>query len=286
MNQFKAYIYSINPLDAADGKWDYGLLKETFERHHIEQVVVKEIPKDQRAFVVIPGQGNAGKEELINNQLAKLDRVVLFITGDESARFNVDLISHPNIKIWVQYPHKKHDRYERFFVGVPQHLKQEKPDYPSKDYDIYFSGQMTHQRRKQLGEAIKSLPNTVYKPTKGFAQGDTPKEYYKALSKARIAPAPAGAVVIDSFRFFEAIEMLCLPIGDGRNSQGEVDNYFNYVYNKDLPFITIDDWNKLVEILPDLLSNYPNNMHQVVCWWIKYKRDFGLKIMRQLHEQE
>jgi hypothetical protein len=27
-------------------------------------------------------------------------------------------------------------------------------------------------------------------------------------------------------------------------------------------------------------------MHQVVCWWLKYKRDFGFKVMRQLHEQE
>ena len=48
---------------------------------------------------------------------------------------------------------------------------------------------------------MKSLPNALYRPTKGFAQGDTPKEYYKTLSKAKIAPAPAGAVVVDSFRF-------------------------------------------------------------------------------------
>ena len=133
---------------------------------------------------------------------------------------------------------------------------------------------------------MQTLPNALYKPTKGFAQGDTPKEYYKTLSKAKIAPAPAGAVVVDSFRFFEAIEMLCMPIGDGRNSQGEIDGYFNYVYPKDLPFPIVDNWNELNEMLPDLISNYPNNMHQVVCWWLKYKRDFGFKVMRQLHEQE
>jgi hypothetical protein len=286
MSQPKAYIFSVNPLDAADGKWDYGLLKETFERHHVDQVVVTNIPKNKRAFVVIPGQGNAGKEKLINKELNNLDRVVLFITGDESARFNVDLISHPNIKIWVQYPHKKHEKYQKFFIGVPQHLKAEKPDYPSKDYDVYFGGQVTHQRRKQLGEVMQTLPNALYKPTKGFAQGDTPKEYYKTLSKAKIAPAPAGAVVVDSFRFFEAIEMLCMPVGDGRNSQGEVDSYFNYIYLKDLPFPIVDNWNELNKLLPDLIYNYPNNMHQVVCWWLKYKRDFGFKVMRQLYEQE
>jgi hypothetical protein len=286
MSQYKAYIFSINPLDAADGKWDYGLLKETFERHHIEQIVVKNIPSDERAFVVIPGQGNAGKEQIINKELLNINRVILFITGDESARFNIDLISHPNIEIWIQYPHKKHEKYNRFFIGVPQHLKQEKPDYPSKYYDIYFGGQVTHQRRKQLGEVMEGLSNALYKPTRGFAQGDTPKDYYKTLAGTKVAPAPAGAVVIDSFRFFEAIEMLCMPIGDGRNSKGEIDNYFNYIYPKELPFPVVDNWNEINHILPNLILNYPNNMHRVVCWWLKYKRDFGFKIMRQLHEQE
>ena len=282
----KAYLYSINPLDSADGKWDYELLRSTFERNGIEQLTVDSIPEEERCFVVIPGQGNAGKEKLISKNLQNSKRVVLFITGDESARFNVDEIVHPNISIWIQYPHKKHDKYNKFFVGVPQHLKENLPNYPIKEYDVYFGGQVTHQRRKQLGEVMQTLPNALYKPTKGFAQGDTPKEYYKTLSKAKIAPAPAGAVVVDSFRFFEAIEMLCMPVGDGRNSQAEVDSYFNYIYLKDLPFPIVDNWNELNKLLPDLIYNYPNNMHQVVCWWLKYKRDFGFKVMRQLYEQE
>ena len=62
----KAYMYSTNPLDSANGKWDYGLLKETFEKHNVEQSVVDSIPQADRPFVVIPGQGNAGAEEKIN----------------------------------------------------------------------------------------------------------------------------------------------------------------------------------------------------------------------------
>ena len=105
-----AYIYSIDPLDAADGKWDYGLLKETFEKNNVKQLVVKKIPKTERGFVIIPGQGNAGKEKEISNQLKNLDRAVLFITGDESAYFNVDKIDHPNISIWIQYPQLQHKK--------------------------------------------------------------------------------------------------------------------------------------------------------------------------------
>jgi hypothetical protein len=286
MSQSKAYIYSINPLDAADGKWDYGLLKETFEKNNVEQIVVKKIPKTDRGFVVIPGQGNAGKEYVISNQLKNLDRAVLFITGDECGLFDVDKIEHPNISIWVQYAHKKHEKYNKFFIGVPQHLENNLPDYPVKEYDVYFGGQITHQRRQQLAEVMQKIPNALYKPTEGFAQGEQPKDYYRTLSKARVAPAPAGAQVIDTFRFFEAIEMLALPVGDLIDSKGEMIDYFNYVYPAGIPIKKVENWKNLNKILPSLIDNYPNNMHQVVCWWIKYKRDFSLKIMRDLYEQK
>lgn len=286
MNQPKAYIYSTNPLDSADGKWDYGLLKETFNKNNIEQLVVKEIPKSDRGFVVIPGQGNAGKERAISKQLQNLNRAVLFITGDECALFDVDKIDHPNISIWVQYAHAQHEKYNKFFIGVPQHLENNLPDYPIKKYDVYFGGQITHQRRQQLSEVMPNLPNALYKPTRGFAQGEQPKDYYRSMASARIAPCPAGAQVIDTFRFFEAIEMLALPVGDLIDSNGEMIDYFNFVSPAKMPIKKVNDWNKLNSLIPDLLDQYPNNMHQVVCWWLKYKRDFSLKIMRELHEQK
>ena len=169
---------------------------------------------------------------------------------------------------------------------MPQHLKSNLPDYPIKEYDIYFGGQITHQRRKQLSHVMPNLPNALYKPTEGFAQGEQPKDYYRTLSKAKVAPAPAGAQVIDTFRFFEAIEMLALPVGDLVNSKGEMIDYFSYVYPGEIPIQKVFDWTKLIKLLPSLINNYPNNMHQVVCWWIKYKRDLSLRIMRDLYEQK
>jgi len=282
-NSKTAYIYSVNPLDSANGKWDYGLLNEIFEKNNVDQIVVDNIPKADRAFVVIPGGGNAGKEKIISEQISNIDRVVLFITGDESGLFNVDSISHPNISIWIQYPQKKHSKYNRFFVGVPQHLKKDLPDYPQKIYDVFFSGQITHSRRRQLAEVMPSIPNSLYNPTRGFAQGYEPKEYYQNMSLSRIAPCPAGAVVVDSFRFFEAIELLCLPIGDLIDSQNNQFDFFQYVAGINL-IKKVSDWNTLPQILPEILNEYPNNMHQIVCWWIKYKRDLGIKIMGSLYE--
>lgn len=286
MSQSKCYLYSFNKNDCASDKWDYGLLKEIFDKYEIDQVKVTSIPKADRGFVVVPGPQNLGHEEDLNKQIQKLSRVVLFITGDEEGKFDITKIDHPNISIWIQYPHEKHKDYNKFFIGVPQHLKSNLPDYPIKEYDIYFGGQITHQRRKQLSHVMPNLPNALYKPTEGFAQGEQPKDYYRTLSKAKVAPAPAGAQVIDTFRFFEAIEMLALPIGDLVNSKGEMIDYFSYVYPGEIPIQKVFDWSKLIKLLPSLINNYPNNMHQVVCWWIKYKRDLSLRIMRDLYEQK
>jgi hypothetical protein len=283
-----AYIYSISPLYSADEKWDYGLLQETFKKNNVDQIRIIQkfdlIPKTERAFVVLSGSENSGKEKIISKQLQNINKVVLFITGDECALFSPEKIEHPNISIWIQYAHPKHKKYNKFFLGAPKHLKDNLPDYPIKQYDVYFGGQITHQRRQELSDVMPNLPNALYKPTKGFAQGEQPKAYYKSLSSAKVAPCPAGASVIDTFRFFETIEMLSLPIGDLIDSSGNMIDYFNFVFPEKMPIEKVDDWNKLHSLIPDLVKEYPNNMHQVVCWWIKYKRDFSIKVMRDLYE--
>ena len=52
----------------------------------------------------------------------------------------------------------------------------------------------------------------------------------------------------------------------------------------EIPIEKVKNWNQLQEMIPSLINNYPNNMHQVVCWWLKYKRDFSTNIMRDLYE--
>ena len=280
----KAYLYSFDKKDCAADKWDYGLLKEIFDKYEVDQIKVTSIPQEDRGFVVVPGPQNLGHEEDVNKEIQNLSRVVLFITGDEEGRFDIDKISHPNIEIWIQCPHQKHKKYNKLPIGVPQHMNKFIPEYPSKDNDLYFGGQITHSRRQQLAKAIQTMPNALFKPTAGFAQGDKPEEYYRILSSAKIAPAPSGAVVIDSFRFFEAIEMLCLPIADRIDSNGNSLDFYNYVFGYDIPVTHVSNWSELHKLTPELLNQYPKNMHKVVTWWIKYKRDLGIKIMRQVNE--
>jgi hypothetical protein len=283
MNQSKCYLYSFNEDDCAADKWDYGLLKEVFDKYEVDQIKVNSIPKVDRGFVVVPGPQNLGHEEDVNTQIQNISRLVLFITGDEEGKFDITKINHSNAEIWIQYPHEKHKDYNKLPIGVPQHLKKFVPEYPSKDNDLYFGGQITHPRRQQLAKAIRNMPNALFKPTAGFAQGDKPVEYYRTLASAKIAPAPSGAIVIDSFRFFEAIEMLCLPIADRIDSNGKNLDFYNYLFGYDIPVAYVSNWFELHKLTPELLNQYPQNMHKVVAWWIKYKRDLGIKIMRQVN---
>lgn len=284
MSQPNAYLYSVKQEDCAADKWDYGLLKQFFNKNNIKPDRVATLPNTNRAFVVIPGPQNVGFEDQISEELNKINRVVLFITGDESATFNVDKINHNNIEIWIQYPHRRHSQYNKLALGVPQHLSNNLPEYQDKSYDVFFSGQITHQRRQELATVMPDIPNSFYNPTTGFAKGLNPKSYYDKMFLSKIVPCPSGAEVIDSFRFYEAIEMLCLPIGDKINPKGINTDFFNFVFEDKHSIRSIENWQHLHNLLPHLLDIYQSEMHQIVCWWIKYKRDLFIKLMRQINE--
>ena len=278
--------YSLAPKGKGfpDDKWDFGFLQEAFTRNNIEVIKVNKIPPTDRAFVVAPGFEWTGLEEKLNRNLNNIGRVVLFITADELGVFGVEKIVHPNIEIWIQYPYPRHAGYNKLPLGVPNHKDDVIPDYPTKTIDIYFSGQVTHPRRQELAQALPNIPDSVYRLTEGFTQGETPTQYYKLLSSARFAPAPAGSATIDSFRFYEGLEMLALPIADRISSVGEDYGFWEILFN-DMPIEQISNWNRLRSFTKKLENNYPANMHRAVSWWIKQKRDFAYKIMEQINER-
>jgi hypothetical protein len=278
-----AYLYSVKQEDCAADKWDYGLLKQFFNKNKIKPDRVTTLPNVDRAFVVVPGPQNVDFEDQISEELSKIGRVVLFITGDESATFKVDKIKHENIEIWIQYPHRKHSQYNKLALGVPRDLHKHLPEYQDKVYDVSFSGQITHQRRQELAVVMPNIPNSFYNPTAGFAEGLKPKQYYDKMLLSKIVPCPSGAMVIDSFRFYEAIEMLCLPIGDKLDSKMQRTDFFNFLFQGEHSINTVENWQDLPKLLPELLNNYTSEMHQVVCWWIKYKRDLFNELMRQVN---
>ena len=284
MSDIKAYLLSVGNRAFASHKDDFGLLKETFAKKKIEVIETLSLPESDRAFVVLSGSDLTGVEEFMSKKLQPIKKIVLFITSDECGTFNVDKISHPDIKIWKQYPYPKHKKYFKMALGAPIRLRQNTPEYTEKEIDLFFAGQITHQRRQELGKVMQSLNTENYWPTAGFMQGGSAKDYYGKVAKTRVVPAPAGTATIDSFRFYEALELLAMPIGDTKNSSGEDFDYWDYMFEQSVPFPKTNDWHNLPPMVDQIVSEYPANMHRVVSWWIKYKRDFSNKIMEQINE--
>lgn len=282
----KTFLLSLKPETPNSDYWDYALLMDLIKDSEKEEVA--ELPKADRAIVVIPARHHAGLEDQINEQLKNIDHAVLFLMGDEEADFDIEKIKHNSIHIWVQNPHiGKHDNYNRIGTGYTPHIKELKNTEIKKEVDLFFAGQNTHERRFELIRILRKMESNNYDihyhASEGFTQGLQPKDYIFNLSKAKIAPAPSGAVIPDSFRLFEALECMCLVIADQKTPSGEVMEYWDWLFNQITPFYKTDSWEKLPWQYNELLEDYPANLHKQTAWWLKYKRDLKLKIKEQYY---
>lgn len=260
---------SFNEGSPASGYWDQALIEDIFA-----QPVFQRMTAPGGAVVVIPAPYQGEHIEEINDWLSKYKWVVLVLTSDEEGRFPVEKISHPNIKIWVQYPKQgRHDQYGKLPLGYTTETRKHLL-YTTKFLDIFYSAQKTHERRVECSKELRSLPEKgpVYiQDTKGFSQGLLPGKYMAMMCDAKVAPAPAGPVSADSFRVYEALEAGAVPIFDEVSPAGDHD-YAHYLFDS-VPFATLTKYTDLPGYCNDLLNVWPENNNIVQAWWIKKKRD-------------
>lgn len=276
------YVLRLNPEANLLDQWDFGIVRDFVG----EPQEVKQLPNTERAIVCIAGRMHKDYEKQVSSQLANVNRVVLFVCGDEEADFDLSQIDHPNIDIWVQNPTPgKHDNYHRIGTGYPQHMRKHLPETIEKTRTMVFAGQMTHKRRRELVDIVESMTlndETIRcLPSMGFTQGIEPKDYYTLMCEAKIAPAPSGAVVPDSFRLFEALECMAIPIGDEVSPRDYYPGYWDYLFGEITPFPKITNWDRLFGLTDELLADYPRNMHQITAWYIQWKRRTRQKIEAQ-----
>lgn len=288
----KAYILSLNKEANLAEQWDYGFLHDfltgdlwkTYNWQDFDIQSVSKLPKDDRAIVAIPARHHKDLVNKLNKELSNIKRVVLFLMGDEEAEFPVDKLDHDNIVIWVQNPHiGVHDNYFKIGTGYPKHFKDEKPkDMPNKNLAIFFSGQVTHDRRKELAEAIELSRYTYeFHASEGFTQGYSPEDYYQKMAHAFYAPCPSGAVIPDSFRLFEALELMCVPIADQVTPDGTAMEYWDWLFGSITPFPKITNWFAMNDVIAD--NQYDDIIEKQTQWWISYKRWFAYTVMEQLY---
>ncbi len=283
----------------ARGYWDQALVEDLLSNklwdfsdvatfiHHDSFSEVK-----TGAVVVIPGRQNYNKVEALNQDIKNLDWVIIMITGDEEATFPCKNVRHNNAYIYVMSPREDIDRnkYGVLGTGYPPQLHKQfnNTNYPSKETDVFFAGQVTHDRRIEMFNALESDRNThpsVLLASGGFTQGYEQEDYFNYFKSAKIAPAPSGPQTPDSFRLFEALEIGLVPIADTVVSKGGfTTDYWRFFFNEEPPFPIIVDYDKLPDYIDDQVRLYPSNANKIQAWWINKKREFAYNFIHKFEE--
>lgn len=273
------YTYlSLNPDTPAKDYWDMGVINDLLTsklypaKSYYELTEVEPNELKDGGIIVFPARSQVKYIDQLNKYLAKLDWAILVLTGDEEAEFPADQVKHDNIKIWVMSPHPdKHsaDKYGFLGTGYPPQIHEYKSENkPKKDYDWFFSGQVTHYYRELAVNYLTPMKGGRLVKTEGFTQGLEPKEYCAELQRAKVAPAPSGPITPDSFRLFEALELGCVPIPDERDWQG----YWYYFWGEEPKYPVLDSYEQLQGYIKDQVALYPANNNRTFAWWQKRKR--------------
>lgn len=257
-------------------------------KHH------KDFVEAEGIVLVVPQKYYVDKVDWLNKQVKQYKWLLYIGTGNEEGEFPIDRIEHPNKIIYYTTPHLKNtpmDIVDRFFGdGYPlqsESLKEFTEEVLSKPFDVYFGGQITHERRQQFFEASKVLTckNEIY-GTPGFTQGyDDPKEYYKRMASAKITPCPSGPYTPDTFRSYEALEAMSLPILDTRTpSDSESTDYWRILFGEEPPVPMISNWESLDSYCSEILEKWPSNINKAVAWWMGKKRQYALDFIEDIEK--
>lgn len=255
-------------------------------------------PGDGRGRVVVFSAGHyhdhsevrPALERLIGD-LYKLEWCVLFATSDECQTFPWHTVDPwpSHVQLWVQLPRpeNKYPPGTRFFgEGSPHDPKVIAgfaDEHWSKPVDVFFSGQMGHERREQMWKALAPMRdderlNVVAHATDGFLQGMEIEDYLTWMASAKIVPCPSGICSQSSFRAFEALEAQCIPVVDELRPSNAGYGYWSKI-GMDGCGLAITDWSTLRQQVEDLVCLNSGLLAPVVsnnvqASWQQYKRRF------------
>lgn len=235
------------------------------------------------AVLVIPARNQADNVEKINQELDKLKWCVVMLTGDEEGKFPVEKLKHPQMRIWVMSPKQgRHDAYGRLGCGYAPLIKEAR--YQEKVRDWFFSGQVNNDRRVKLVSYLQGIPNGLCNQTEGFSQGLPQNEYYNGMAGSKICLCPPGNHTPDTFRFFEALELGCIPIVDEQPGTYEIaPGYWTWFFEELTPF-PILSYEGLKDYISEWSEDWKQKSNNIYAWWQQYKRKIRCKLEDQIRE--
>lgn len=275
------------------GYWCYGMLEEIFVEfppafvsftHHDSPGTV-----DGGAVVIIPAEYNASHVDKINTVLSALPWAVVILASDECGLFPVEDLVDVHA-LWVMTPHFESRTYPRGTKFLGEYYPQDalthldRPLTTERQYRFGFSGQITHQRRHEMVQALEDVFEDGYlNKTAGFTQGLGRSDYYELLTECISVPAPSGPQTPDSFRAYEALEAGAVPILDlncPRDQDGEL--YWNAVLGEGHPLPSVSHWTDAIKIIDDIADAWPHVNNRVFAWWQLHKRELRYRLLEDI----
>lgn len=284
------------------GYWCYGWLEEVLTTPPTGPKVphtfyhgkhVSDVPEGEGAIVVLAThpENPIDYVDQLNDDLAGLPWVVLVLASDEQGRFPVEKLRvHANLKLWVMTPHFERHEYpvgtrfmgEMYPPQARKHIANTGFVF-ERQYRWSFSGQVTHQRRRELVESLQDTAGGRLVQTPGFTQGLEHHEYYELLNESITVAAPSGPVTPDSFRAFEALEAGCVPILDGRcPTEQDCEFYWKAILGEYHPLPVVQHWSEAIPIIENNSDVFPHENNLVSSWWQMYKRDLRYRLLNDV----
>lgn len=255
----------IRTLEPGD-QWDQTLIRDLLEQ----------VDHREAQVIIVPGRYWHDKTAQVNKTIAKDTNPVVIITGDEENLFPTEQLQHKNLTVWIQSPHKNKPHPADRYIGIGYTpTTRNKTDRPNKTLRFFFAGQNTHSRRRAAIKEYDQMPGGKLIPTKGFTQGIPPEQYTEQLRSAQVAPCPAGAVIPDTFRLYEALEAGAVPIADGKDPNGGNTGYWPFLFDTEtLPFPILEDWEDAPGTTNFFNDTAPIGQNRCFAWWQQQKRTY------------
>jgi len=206
--------------------------------------------------------------QVLNERLARYRWVLLIVTSDETDRWPWWTIkSTGRMIVWRQHPTTSvADR--ALPLGPPPHaIDMPPPPSEPRNQDWFFAGQVTHRRRTECVETLRTMTNGDLVETEAFLTGLPIDEYMRRTADAMFIPCPSGPWTADTFRLYEALESGCVPIVD-TGPYRDID-----ATEWRAPFPVVSDWGEYPTL--DVALGDDWRQTQVVCesWWQRTKRN-------------
>ncbi len=253
----------------ADSYWDQRLLKDLLQGL---QVSYSTDGLDE-AIVIIPGAYQFDVVDKINKELNKLKKCVVIVTSDEENKFPLGELKHRNMRLYATYAYETDTKVRWLPIGYPDHIEEVSKDVFEKDIDLFFSGQVNHESRSEMIDAVEEVENKYINVTGGFSQGLEHREYFELMSRSKVVLAPRGNISPDSFRLYEALECGAVPIAENNE-------FWERVFGS-VPFPVIQKSEQWSGYAQDAIDQYPYINNRCQAWWIQQKNRIRKELVGQ-----